>query len=84
MTRNIRKRCGNNTTGRHLSLNGVRIATFQNLATPEYRKAVFGSEDIASVFRRHRKPSRGNGMSRSMIIRRVDRSIPGRDDGNGL
>ena len=71
--RNVRKRCGNIATGRYLSLNGDRMAIFQNLAIPEYRKAVFGSEDIASVFGRHRKSSRGNGMSRNMIIRLVDR-----------
>ena len=49
------------------------MAIFQNLAIPEYVKTVFGSEDIASVFGRHRKSSRGDGMSRNMIIRLVDR-----------
>ena len=46
---------------------------FQNLTIPEYVKTVFGQEDIASVFGRHMKSSHGNGMSRNMIIRLVDR-----------
>ena len=71
--RNVRKRCGNIATGRYLSLNGDMIVIFQNLTIPEYVKTVFGQEDIASVFGRHMKSSHGNGMSRNMIIRLVDR-----------
>ena len=40
-------------------------------------KTVFGREDIASVFGSHRKSSHGNGMSRNMIIRLVDRGKEG-------
>ncbi len=71
--RNVRKGGGNIATGRYLSLNGGRIGIFQNLAIPEYGKPVFFSEDIASVFGKHRKSSCGDVMPRNMIIRFVDR-----------
>ena len=34
--RNVRKRTGNIATGRLLSLNGDKLAIFQNMAIPKY------------------------------------------------
>ena len=82
--RNVRKMYGNVATGKYLSLNGDRIVIFQNLTTPEYVITVFGSDHVAPIFGRHWKSSRGNEMSKNMIIRLVDRSVLGRDDGSCL
>ena len=73
LRRNVSKRYRKIAIGKYLPMNGDRVAISQNLAMPEYRNAVFGSKDIAPVFGRHRKLSRGNRMSRNMITRLVDR-----------
>ncbi len=52
--RNVRKRYGDMATGRQLTLNGVRLLLYQNMANPAYVKAVFGEEEVAAVFGRER------------------------------
>ena len=56
--RNIRKRCGNISTGKILTQSGESLALFQNMGNPEYRKMVFGSEDISAAFAKKRKQFR--------------------------
>ena len=70
--RNVRKRCGNIATGRLLSLNGDRLAIFQNLGIPDYTKLVFGSASIASRFAGYRKGLRKNAMPRKRVLELVD------------
>jgi hypothetical protein len=69
--RNIRKRSGNRSTGNILSNVGENLALFQNIGNPEYRKIVFGSSDIGSVFAKHRKPFRKEGMTRRNMLELV-------------
>ena len=52
--RNVRRRCGDMATGHQLTLNGERLLLFQNISNRKYIAAVFGNEDIASVFGRER------------------------------
>ena len=72
MRRNIRKRSGNLATGRYLSLNGDKIAIFQNIAIPEYVKTVFGSKDMASLFGRYRKSVRKPTVTRKRMLELID------------
>ena len=61
--RNVRKRCGNTSTGKILAQSGKSLALFQNMGNPEYRKMVFGSEDISATFPKKRKQFRKEGMT---------------------
>ena len=70
--RNVRKRSGNMATGRYLSMNGSKIAIFQNIAMLEYVKTVFGLDDIASEFAKHRKEKKKGEMTRRKVIELVD------------
>ena len=63
MRRNVRKRTGNTAAGNILAQSGEHLALFQNIGNPEYVRIVFGSEDIAKVFARYRKPFRKPGMT---------------------
>ena len=56
-----------------LTQTGESLALFQNMGDPEYVRIVFGPDDIASVFGRHRKPFLKNGMTRTGMISIVDR-----------
>ncbi len=51
-------------TGNMLAQSGEKLALFQNMRDPEYRKIAFGSMDIGAVFAKHRKPFRKKGMTR--------------------
>ena len=70
--RNVRKRCENIATGRLLSLNGDRLAIFQNLGKPDCTKLVFGSAGIASRFAGYRKGLRKNATPRERMLELVD------------
>ncbi len=70
--RNVRKRTGNIATGRLLSLNGDRLAIFQNLGIPDYKKLVFGSASVASKFASYRKGLQKNAMPRKRMLELVD------------
>ena len=48
--RNVRKRCGNRSTGRQLTLRGDELLLFQNLGNSKYREVVFGGREVAAVF----------------------------------
>ena len=72
--RNVRKRCGNNTTGSTITLTGEKMAVSQNIAIPEYRNIVFDSEDmesVASAVARYRKRVKKPVISRSRIEKPV-------------
>jgi hypothetical protein len=71
--RNIRKRSGNVSTGNILKQSGEKIALFQNMDNGKYMEIVFGKDDIASVFSRHRKPFKKDGMTHKRTIELVDR-----------
>ncbi|EQD57437.1 hypothetical protein B1B_08805, partial [mine drainage metagenome] len=74
--RNVRKRTGNLATGRLLSLNGDKLAIFQNLGIPDYMKLVFGISSAASRFGSYRKGLRKNSVhsiSRKRIVELVDK-----------
>lgn len=44
--KNDRKKCCTNATGGAITITGETIAIFQNIAISEYRKIVFGSNDL--------------------------------------
>ncbi len=71
--RNVRKRCGNISTGRYLSLTGEKIAIFQNIAIPDYRKIVFGTDDVASIFAHYRKRVKITRIPRKVVISLVEK-----------
>ena len=74
--RNVRKRTGNLATGKLLSLNGDKLAIFQNIGIPDYVKLVFGSINIAAKFGSYRKGLRKNmiySMTRKKILELVDK-----------
>ena len=71
--RNKRKRCGNRATGNILTQSGEKLALFQNMGNEKYKEIVFGSTDISSVFAKHRKQLKKNGMTRKKIIQLVDK-----------
>ena len=74
--RNVRKRTGNLATGKLLSLNGDKLAIFQNIGIPDYVKLVFGSINIAAKFGSYRKGLRKNmiyPMTRKKILELVDK-----------
>ncbi len=71
--RNVRKRCGNISTGNILTQSGESLTLFQNLSNPEYLNTVFGSEDISAFFARYRKPFKKNGMTKKRMIELIDR-----------
>jgi hypothetical protein len=71
MRRNVRKRCGNISTGKILAQSGESLALFQNMGNPEYRKIVFGSEDISAAFAKKRKQFRKEGMTRRNMLELV-------------
>ncbi|WP_393971408.1 hypothetical protein OXIME_001684 [Oxyplasma meridianum] len=72
MRRNVRKRCGNIATGNILTQSGVQLALFQNMGNRKYKGIVFGSEDISSVFAKHRKHFRKDEMTRKRKMELVD------------
>ncbi len=53
-------------------MNGSKIAIFQNIAMLEYVKTVFGLDDIASEFAKHRKEKKKGEMTRRKVIELVD------------
>ncbi|MGC9193765.1 MAG: hypothetical protein ACP5FQ_07760, partial [Thermoplasmata archaeon] len=53
--RNVRKRTGNTSTGRLLTINGESLALFQNMGNEKYVKLVFGTKDLGSTFGKYRK-----------------------------
>ena len=63
-----------------LTQTGESLALFQNMGNPEYVRIVFGPDDIASVFGRHRKPFLKNGMTRTGMISIVDRGNRNADE----
>ena len=74
--RNVRKRTGNIATGRLLSLNGDKLAIFQNMAIPKYMKLIFGTSSTASRFGSYRKGLRKNSIHsipRKRIVELVDK-----------
>lgn len=71
--RNIRKRSGNNATGTILAQSGDKLALFQNMSSPEYRKIVFGNADIGSVFSSYREPFKKIGMTKKRTLELVDK-----------
>lgn len=70
--RNVRNRSGNIATGNILTWSGEQLALFQNIGNEEYILVVFGSKDIYSVFGKHRKPERREGMTRKEIHRNAE------------
>ena len=73
--RNVRKRCGNAATGSIITQSGEPLAIFQNIAIPEYRKIVLGSDDLdimASAVARFRKGVKKSTITRSRIEKLVD------------
>ena len=75
MRRNARKRSGNAATGSIITQRGESLTIFQNIAIPEYRKIVFGSEDmesVASAVARYRKRVKKPVISRSRMEKLVD------------
>jgi hypothetical protein len=71
--RNIRKRSGNNAAGTILAQSGEKLALFQNMSSPEYRKIVFGNADIGSVFSSYREPFKKSGMTKKRTLELVDK-----------
>ncbi len=71
--RNVRKRSGNNATGTILAQSGEKLAIFQNISIPEYRKIVFGNADMGSVFSAYRESFKKSGMSKKRTIELVDK-----------
>ena len=90
--KNARKRCGNTATGNILAQSGSLLILFQNVDNREYVGILFGSEDIASVFGRHRKPFLKNGMMGKEMIRTIEKetkipmkdSLPGTPSKEGI
>ena len=75
MRRNARKRSGNSATGSIITQRGESLAIFQNIAIPEYRKIVFGTEDmenVASAVARYRKRVKKPIICRSRIEKLLD------------
>jgi len=73
--RNARKRSGNSATGSIITHRGESLAIFQNIAIPEYRKIVFGSDDmenITSAVARYRKRVKKPVISRYRMEKLVD------------
>ena len=73
--RNARKRSGNSATGTTIALMGEPLVIFQNIAIPEYRNILFGSEDMKSVgsaVAKYRKRVKKPIISRSGIEKFVD------------
>ena len=66
---------GNAATGSIITQSGEPLAIFQNIAIPEYRKIVFGSDDLdimASAVARYRKMVKKSTITRSRIEKLVD------------
>ena len=73
--RNARKRSGNSATGSIITHRGESLAIFQNIAIPEYRKIVFGSDDmesVASAAAKYRKRVKKPVISRYRMEKLVD------------
>ena len=73
--RNVRKRCGSIATGNILKQSGDSLVLFQNMDNKKYLEVVFGADYIPSVFGKHRKRFKREGLSRSRTLKLVDEGI---------